>query len=237
MPGFDEALAELIRRLDGGEPGEEPLAPALERAMAAMDSESGGALDLDRAAALLLAGARLLERQARALLPLEPAPAPAAGENGEGAPETAEELARRLAEYRGYKEAAALLRRFEEEQARRFPSGGETVVPAPGAGLGDLTLDRLIAAFERIWEAAAPEAPGEIPREEITVEMRMEALLARLEREGEVAFTALFDGQTTRRLVVVTFLALLELIRRGRLEARQERLFGEILVSLRAVAA
>lgn len=236
MPGFDEALAELIRRLEEGDPAGELLAPALERALDALDAESAGALDLDRAAALLLAGARLLERRARALLPLESAPAPAAEEEDE-APETAEELARRLAEYRGYKEAAALLRRFEEEQARRFPSGAEPVVAGPGAGLGDLTLDHLLAAFQRIWEAAAPEVPGEIPREEVTVEMRMEALLDRLEREGEVAFTALFDGQTTRRLVVVTFLALLELIRLGRLLARQERLFGEIFVSLKPVAA
>lgn len=235
---FEEAYAELLRRLEDPEAAEAPLAPLVDRAVSAVTA--GGGLDLDRAAALLVTASRLLDRRVRALLPVEAAPPEsAAGEADDTDPGSDEELVRRLTEYRGFKEAAAVLRRFEEEQARRFPSGAEAPGAAipPAAGLEGLTLDHLIAAFQRIWEQARPEDPREIEREEVTVAARMEAITERLESAGATAFTALFAGQVTRREVVVTFLALLELVRLGRVGIRQESPFAEIIIVLRPVAA
>lgn len=235
---FEQAYAELLRRLEDVDAAEAPLAPLVDRAVSAL--AAGGDPDLDRATALLVAGARLLERRARVLLPVEAAPPePPAPPEDEGDPGSDDELVRRLSEYRGFKEAAALLRRFEEDQARRFPSGAEVTgaVLPPAASLEGITLDHLITAFQRIWEQARPEEPQEIAREEITVPARMEDIARRLEDAGEVAFTALFAGQITRREVVVTFLALLELVRLGRISVRQETPFAEITIALRPVAA
>ncbi len=229
MEAFDEALAALERRLAGEEP-EEPLDPALASAVAALGGD--GPLDLERAVALLSVGVRLLERRARLLLPPEPGTRAAPPGEEEGAPGSAEELAGRLSEYRSFREAAELLRRYEELQAGRFPGGGGDAAAA-GTGLEGLTLEDLVRAFQRVWEQSRPAAPQEIPREAITVEACMDAVLARLQSEGEVEFTALFEGQTTRRQVVVTFLALLELVRLGRVRVRQERAFAAIFVSLR----
>lgn len=235
---FEEAYAELLRRLEDPEAAEAPLAPLVDRAVSAVTA--GGGLDLDRAAALLVAASRLLDRRARSLLPVTETPAEPVSDGGdETDPDSDEELIRRLSEYRGFKEAAALLRRFEEEQARRFPSGAELPGEAlpPAAGLEGLTLDHLIAAFQRIWDQARPEDPQEIAREEVTVAARMEAIARRLAGTGEATFTSLFEGQVTRREVVVTFLALLELVRLGRVGIRQESPFAEIVIAPRPVAA
>lgn len=229
MERFAEALAALERMLADGNQ-DQPVGPAIAAAVDAL--EATGGLDLERAVAILAAGARLLERRARELLPPEPGGSrPGPGDEAEAEPETAEELARRLSEYRSFKEAAALLRRFEELQSARFPSGG-VEVPSAGSGLEGLTLEHLVAAFQRVWEQARPEPPAAIAPEQVTVEACMEAVLGRLAREGEQEFSALFEGRATRRQVVVTFLALLELIRLGRVRVRQERPFAPIFVSL-----
>jgi segregation and condensation protein A len=71
----------------------------------------------------------------------------------------------------------------------------------------------------------------EVSREVITLPGQMRYLRERLRRaNGPVRFEELFDPGSTRRRIIVTFLALLELIRRGWLRVRQERLFGPILV-------
>lgn len=235
MSGFEEAYQKLLDMIDE-EPGEqwEPLAPLIERAVRKVDGR--GSPDLMHSTLVLLAGARLLEKRARLLLPPEPSqdaePEPEEAEEEDGA----EELALKLLQYRGFKEMAEILRRYEAEQGRRFPSGGDEVEPTPGAGLEGVTIDELIAAFQRVWAAVAKQEPQRIPWEKITVAHAMDSLLTRLREEGEIAFSALFAGRTTRREVVVTFLALLELFRLRKVRVIQDDPFAEIMVVTREEA-
>lgn len=238
------------------ETGQDPLAnlEALWRALEAEEAEAAGMvlggtvadgvqrllgpgdLDLEAAAAYLLLGARLLDRKVKALVPAEaqagpePAPAPDQPEDLEDA---AQELTSRLLAYRGFRDAADLLRAYEEAQALRFPGAGLEPPQAP-PGPGQVSLEQLLEAFRRIWERATPEEPREIPREELSVYQRCEELLTHLAAAGgPVPFSTLFAGQATRRQVVVTFLALLELVRQARLDLQQEDSFGEIHIRFR----
>lgn len=236
-PDGADDLGDLLQRVEKGEidPATLSLAPVtaagLSRLLAAAE------LDLDAATGFFLQAARLLDLKSRALLPPEQPAGP--DEAGEAAGEAGgEALVERLLAYRGFKEAAGVLRRFEEAQARRFPRGTTEDLPAGGPpGLAGVSLDDLLAAFQRIWEQASEVAPPhEIPREEITVGARMRLILRSLRRapDGEATFSSLFRGQATRREVIVTFLAILELVRLGRVALRQEISFGEILIRHRA---
>lgn len=151
-------------------------------------------------------------------------------ENGaEEPPGELDSLAERVAAYRVFREAAEELRRLETSQAERFP--GRAEVPARGrlAERPELSLDQLLAAFRAVWERTPPEAA--IGREAVTVARRMEEVMARLAAAAEpVTFTSLFPAEAGRREVVVTFLALLELVRRRLVRIWQEEAFGEIRV-------
>lgn len=227
------AVEELLQALERGEADPAGLALAELTAEGLARLRSAEELDLEEATSFLMQAAKLLDAKARALLPPEPQ-APFKELDDPADDGDAAALVDRLLAYRGFKEAAAVLRRFEEAQWQRFPRGG-IVEPAPAGlpGLEGLQLDDLLTAFQRIWEQASEaEPPREIPREEITVAARVRAILRTLREApaGEVTFTSLFRGQATRREVIVTFLAILELVRLGRLAVRQEVSFGEILI-------
>lgn len=232
LPGFEGTLEALYQQVERGElpPEDLPVGPLATQVVAAF--KAGRELDLEQATGFLILMARLLERKTRSLLPPEAAPAPAPSPEGEESPAGTEELVERLLEYRAFREAAGLLKRYESEQAQRFPVGGLEAGKPASAGDG-VTLDDLLAAFQRVWERAALNAPREIAREQVTVAARMAEVLDMLQRSGgALAFASLFTGQPTRRQVVVSFLALLELVRLGRVRLRQDVAFGDILIRL-----
>jgi segregation and condensation protein A len=93
-----------------------------------------------------------------------------------------------------------------------------------------VTLQDLFAAFAQVLRRAH-EAPLEIAGEEFTVEQKMDALLAMLTGEQDgVVFHDLFRDGASRLEIIVTFLAMLELIKERRIRVRQPQVFGEILV-------
>lgn len=233
---LDENLQKILQQVEKGEVDPANLRLAHLTAEGLGRLRAAGELDLEAATAFLLQAARLLDLKARALLPPEPK-AGAAGEGEAAEEEGGEALVERLLAYRGFKEAADILRRFEEAQARRFPPGWAEEAPLPAPpGLEGVSLDDLLAAFRRIWEQASDAPPPrEIPRDEITVAARVRSILRVLRQAtgGEATFTSLFRDQATRREIIVTFLAILELVRLGRIALRQEVSFGEILIRRR----
>ena len=187
--------------------------------------------DVDDVTESLWMLAALIELKARALLPQPPPPPeePPADPAGD----LEELLEERLAAYRAFKDVASALRALEAYQQRVFLRPAEE--PAEPL-LSGVALTDLFKAFQEVL-ARGRERSAEVPPEGITVAERMTAVLGLLAEHAEgVPFDALFPGGATRLEIVVTFLALLELIRLLRVRVVQDGRFGTIRIYARPVA-
>jgi segregation and condensation protein A len=181
-------------------------------------------LDLAVAGEFLVMAATLVHLKSRMLLPPEET---AEGEEPPEDPRT--ELVDRLLEYQRFKEVAAELASREAEQALRYTRGGPPLV---GEVEGPLTLSLfdLLAAFRRVLQSAEGGPVLEITRETLDVGQRLLRILDALSAQSPLAFASVFADQRTRGELIVTFLALLEILRRGLASARQPEPFGDILI-------
>ncbi|PKM43601.1 MAG: segregation/condensation protein A [Firmicutes bacterium HGW-Firmicutes-8] len=191
-------------------------------------------LDLDVASEFLVMAANLLSIKARMLLPKPPAVDDESGLEEDYDPR--DELVEKLLEYKKFKVMAEYLQEKEtfmntvytrpnEEEAFLHLFSEEN--PLEGISLFNL-LDSLQEVLDR---AAEQELTGEIPRDEVTIRDKMKEIMRRLffQKQG-ITFKDLFRSKVSRVEIIVTFLALLELIRRGRLKAYQSKVFGEIMI-------
>lgn len=184
-------------------------------------------LDLEIAGGFLVMAATLIQIKSRLLLPPDE----------EAPPEEMEdprfELVQRLLEYQAYKDAATILKEREEEALKIFgrqPSElEEEKVPEPELYLFDVNLFDLLAAFKKLLENAPPEMRT-ITRETLTVKDKMLHIADIIENIESIRFEELFKDSFTRVQLIVTFLALLELLRLGLARVYQEREFGNIWV-------
>lgn len=185
-------------------------------------------LDLEIAGEFLVMAATLMRIKAKMLLPL-----PAVGEEeDEGDPR--EELVQRLIEYRQFKEAAGTLREKEGERRMLFERGmvpGEDDAgPLP---LAPATLFDLLAALNRVLARVPERQTYEIVAEEFTLEDKMAHIEERLAEEGHFLFEGMLMACRTRSEMIVTFIALLELIKLGHAFVIQNDTFGEIEIAAR----
>ena len=186
-------------------------------------------LDMDVASEFLTMAATLLEIKSRALLPRTPAPE----EEGEETPEQA--LIRRLEEYKLYKESAGQMKEFEKAAFQVFSKLPEEYpLPPQPIELTGLSIDGLVRALERIIaRQTQAEDPGRvfraITRDKFTIEQCVFNLTSRL-RKGPVLFTDMLSSHVTRDEIVSYFMAMLELLKMGRLHAQQETAFDDILI-------
>ncbi|MEW5933524.1 MAG: segregation/condensation protein A [Bacillota bacterium] len=179
------------------------------------------AIDLDAAAEFVLMAATLLEIKARLLLPRPPL-SPEVEES-----DPRRELVERLVVYRQFKRAAAHLAELMERQARCFPRGGR--VPPGEPVPGDLDLSRLVETLRGLLKRKPPVL--EMARRRLSVRQKMRQIMWHVRRNpAGVRFASLLGRVVVREEVVVTFLALLELLRQRRVTVRQEQLFGEIFI-------
>lgn len=186
------------------------------------------ALDIDKASEFLVMAATLLGIKSRMLLPKPPKLAVEEEELAEGE-DPREELVRQLIAYSHYKEAAAELREREAAMSRVYTRGLFVEEPSGPVPLQGLMLADLVKAFEQVlreeWDWR------EVPREEIPLRVKIREISFRLAKNpAGIRFRDLFARRGSRLEVVVTFLALLELIRRAKAVAVQDDLFGEILI-------
>jgi segregation and condensation protein A len=180
-------------------------------------------VDPEILADFLVIAARLLLLKSRELLPSAPIEV--------DEPDVAAELQQRLLEYRIFREAAEQLRQLEESDRRSYtpqPSAG--VPPRPEPPLGPIPPEVLRAAMIRMLKALQrkPEALELSPQ--VTVADRIEHLIDRLTSKGSAVFSEL-AGDTVHE-IVATFLALLELLRRGIISAEQDEPFADIRLSM-----
>jgi len=186
---------------------------------------AGEQIDAAALAEFIAIGAKLIFLKSRALLPR---PVTATDEEDE---DLGEDLVRRLRDYRRFKEVAAALREREESGLRAYPRlAPATGLPLP-TGLDGVSLDLLLRLFqqalERQPESAEPEV-GVVERREITVEQKVAELADALVLRRRVSFRAFISECRSRIEVVVSFMAVLELIKGLRLRAEQNAPFGDI---------
>lgn len=187
-----------------------------------------GAFDLEEATEVLWTLAALVEMKSRLLVPKPVESEPIVVEEAAG--DLAEQMEGRLREYRSFKEVASALKALEEVQRQVFARA-----PDEEAGeviLEGVALSDLFAAFQQVLTRAKDEV-GEVRGEEIKVSQQIEMLLGLLGAQPDgIMFPALFDRQATKLRVIVTFLALLELIKERRVRVQQRGPFADIRVVL-----
>ncbi len=183
-------------------------------------------LNLDVAGEYLVMAATLTHIKSRMLLP------PSEDETDEPDEDPRADLVQQLVEYQRYREAAralgerAILARdvFRRDPAAPANDEGE------GIRLRDVTIGDLLEAFREVMERALRESFHEVITEEVSVRECIEVIVRRIEIDGAMRFRDLFAGAPTRRRLVATFLALLELVKRQFIVARQEEEHAEILL-------
>ncbi len=190
-------------------------------------------LNLEVAGEFLVMAAHLLLLKSRMLLPQEEQPA----EEQEEAGDPRAELVARLLEYRRYKQVAEELRARAEIQRLIFSRKGllngtdDNGHDAVQLEISEVSAFDLWAAFQNVLSRVKEPAGGEIVRARFTVAQKMAAIAARARwsKDG-IRFEDLFEEAVSRLELVVTFLALLELMRLRRVRVVQEGLLGEIRV-------
>lgn len=190
-------------------------------------------LDLDVASEFLVMAANLLAIKARMLLPKPPRETI----EEELGTDPRDELVERLLEYRKFKQVAELLKEREKIQGKTFTRFNDEEMfnslfseenPLEGISMNDL-LTALQEVLNRVEEEIVPQ---EIPREEYSIRDKMREIVRRLVfHPNGVPFSQLFLKKKINRVeVVVTFLALLELIKLKKVTIHQSRVFEEITV-------
>lgn len=200
-------------------------------------------LELDVTSEFLVMAATLLAMKSRQLLPKPPVTdEPWISLDDEEGEDPREELIRKLIEYRKFKAIATQLREQEYERSlvyTRDPADLSPFVPDVKESLPPgLHVDDLVRAFAKAMRrVAGRNRIAAIQRDEISIKDRIreivDALKARAEEDGkgQVLFSQLMGDQFDRQEVVVTFLAILELMKRRIIACFQNQLFDEIVLT------
>ena len=203
-----------------------PIAPITREYMEYLDLMRD--LNLDVAGEFMVMAATLIHIKSKMLVPIEPTEA----EGEEEYVDPREELARRLLEFQRYKEAAGVLHQQAQIRAAQWMRP-DTVIPRfddAGEEMLEAGLYDLIAAFKEMLDRRKALLDHEIEAEGPSVEERMDELLAMIGEGESLEFLELFASLETKAAMIVTFLALLELVRMKRVRVYQRGMFGAIRV-------
>jgi len=204
-----------------------PIAAITEQYLATLELMQS--LNLDVAGEFLVMAATLIHIKSRMLLPAgadEP-------DEDEGI-DPRDELVRRLLEYQRYKDAASVLEQREILTRDVFIRGGGSAEEAGPRGFREISIFELLGALKRVIERLPKDVFHEVTLEKITVREKMTLLLDKLHERGSLLFETLFEHVRTRMEIVVTFLAMLELVKVRAIRIVQEELGGPILIEAAA---
>jgi segregation and condensation protein A len=191
-------------------------------------------LNLDVAGEFLVIAATLIHIKSKMLLPR---PDTAAGPEDELAEDPRDALVRRLLEHERFKAAAGLLHEREQVRAAQWARPDERVAGLAGDDYEpeiEVDLFSLLTAFQALVERARQRPKVPLPGEQVPVEVRIEQLLERLSETEACGFEELFADVHDRAGLIVTFVALLEMIRLKLVRVFQSVSFGPIRVYKRA---
>ena len=175
----------------------------------------------------LVIAAKLLVIKSRTLLP-QPKDESAEEEDWE------EDLVQRLRDYKRFKEVANGLRDIEQKGLKAYPR----IAPPPKIERhlkpGEIPIEALLEAFQQVLESHPPVMPvGKIVSPVVVhIADCIENVLSRARRYPRTRFSTLMRHIRSRTELIVTFLAVLELIKQQRIKVTQERAFGEIYIEL-----
>jgi segregation and condensation protein A len=184
-------------------------------------------VDVERAGDFLVMAATLMEIKSRMLLPR-------AEEASEDEPDPRQELVRQLLEYKKFKDAAHHLEQFADEQARRLARRA-TELESNGLAeqpLRQVELWDLVSSFGRLMRETLALEPQRIIVDQTPMYVHMDAIVAKLSHADTVPFRRIFTPPYHRSRLVGLFLALLELVRKCRIQVEQDEVFGEIQLRL-----
>jgi segregation and condensation protein A len=181
-------------------------------------------LDLDVAGEFLVMASDLMRIKARMLLPRPEE------EEEEGVDPRAD-LVRRLIEYKQFKEVAVELKGREGDRLEIYTRGWSPEVSSePIVEVHEASIFQLLDVMRTVMFRLGQESVHRVTREEIKVEQKMDDLLAALEPVEGISFRSYVETCRSKMEVLVVFVALLELIREGRVIAFQKVAFGEIWI-------
>ncbi len=183
-------------------------------------------LDLDIAGEFLVMASTLMYIKSRELLPVEKQ---VETEDDDDEDDPRWELIRRLVEYKKYKDAAGQMQALEVRQESIFPRQPPKLEFERPAGRPEISVFDLIGAVNVILKRFQErEGPREIFEDKWTVSEKIQLIRGMLTARLALRFSELFEHTTSRTEVVVTFLALLELIRLKAIQVLQSEPFSEI---------
>lgn len=191
-------------------------------------------LNLDIAGEFLVMAATLIHIKSRLLLPR---PDPKQDDPEE---DPREALIRRLVEHQRFKAAAELLHEKEIQRSAQWGRPDERIASVVGEAPEpeiDVDLFSLMTAFRQVLERIRQRPRVVLPPEQVSIESRIEQLVARLSETDACGFEDLFEDVQTRSGMIVTFLALLEMIRLKLVRVFQQGEVGAIRVYKRAPVA
>ena len=185
-------------------------------------------LNLEMVGEYLVMAAELAKIKSKTLLPIpetEEDVLTAAGEDPRA------ELMRRLLEYQRYKEAAFELRQKEYDQQQIFSRTGEVVLEnSEEELLIEANVFDLLTAFQKVLNEKSFKKNYEIEVTTLSVSDRISGILEILNASESVTFDSLFTTLNTKQEVIVTFLAILELMRMQLIRSQQARQFDVIRI-------
>jgi segregation and condensation protein A len=186
-------------------------------------------IDMRALADFVAIGAKLLLIKSRALLPRT---AEQVHEDLLEAEEIATDLTAQLEEYRAFKSAASFLRDLDEAGHRSYVR----LAPPPQdwlpSGLEKVTMKKLLRALTKALERLPPAPePERLQRQMINIAQRRQSLLATVRMRGSTSFTRLIADCRTRLEAIITFMAILDLLKTDELYAEQSTAFGDIVLS------
>ena len=186
-------------------------------------------LNLEMEGEYLVMASELTRIKSKILLPTPETEEELEGEDGE---DPRAELMRRLKEYQRYRDAAFELRMNEHDRQQVFVRGGQLELDdsAEEKELVEASVFDLLKAYQKILDTKSFEKDYEIEITEMSVTDQIQHIMEILNASDSVTFDSLFTVLNTKQEVVVTFLAILELMRLKLLRVQQTRHFETIRI-------
>jgi segregation and condensation protein A len=204
-----------------------PIATITEQYLATLEVMQ--TFNLDVAGEFLVMAATLIHIKSRMLLPMADDE-----EDEEEGTDPRQELVRRLLEYQRYKDVADQLERRELLTRDVFVRSAAPAEEIPAPGFREVSVFELLTALKRVLDRLPKDVVHEVMLEKITVREKMTLLLDQLRTQGKILFESLFAEVTIRMEVIVTFLAMLELVKVRAIRIFQEEATGPILIEAAA---
>jgi segregation and condensation protein A len=178
-------------------------------------------LNLDIAGEFIVMASTLIYIKSKTLLPIDEQPQ----DDEDSDPRL--ELVQQLIEYQSFRETALALKEREQQYSSIFYRDPQDITISKT--LIDISIYDLISAFAAVLKGSSAKT-GEIDRETLTVKDMISMIMQRLDTEIKIDFLSLFIENSTKIEKIVTFLALLEILKLGHASVKQEIIFGNIII-------